>query len=747
MGPHEAFAWPQRTQEAERLELLLATQRAIADCGADLGSVTRLIAERAMALSGGDGAMVSMLDGDELDTVAAAGIAARHQNTRRPLSTSLVRHAVEARATLLITDTERDPRINQAMRARTGDRSHICVPLFRGADPVAALSVMASDAARPLDEDARRTLELLAVMLSSAVSNAAALEAEREEVAALSRFEAIFTGSVMGIVVLDADGTIMEHNPAFRELLGVGAELVGGRRLSVFLPAEDQPVARGLLAEVMRGERDAVRFEHRLVRGDGGTLWVSASISVVRAAAGGADFAIAAVQDITQARLAEQALAEQAEVNRHQALHDALTGLANRTLFQDRTEQAILAAERKGGSAAVLLIDLDRFKQVNDSLGHPAGDALLIELAGRLRQAVRASDTVARLGGDEFALLLHDTAGPEDALVVAERVKTALVEPVTVDGLALSVEASIGIALYPRDGTDTETLVRRADAAMYHAKAGTLGYTFHEHDHEVQDTWRLTLIDELRHAIDRDELLIHYQPKARLMDGAVRSCEALLRWRHPERGLLSAEEFIPLAQHTGLIGPISLRVIDGALRQIRAWLDDGVELAVAVNLAPRNLLDSGFPAQVAALLDRHGIEPELLELEVTESAVISDLVRTKSVLDRLSAMGIRLSIDDFGTGFSSLAHLRRLPVDEIKIDRSFVAGIETDRNDAAIVRSMIELGASLELDVVAEGVETKRVWDWLSELGCTSAQGFLLCRPLPGEQLREWLASRPRSSA
>ena len=467
----------------------------------------------------------------------------------------------------------------------------------------------------------------------------------------------------------------------------------------------------------------------------------------MRAAAGGADFAIAAVQDITQARLAEQALAEQAEVNRHQALHDALTGLANRTLFQDRTEQAILAAERKGGSAAVLLIDLDRFKQVNDSLGHPAGDALLIELAGRLRQAVRASDTVARLGGDEFALLLHDTAGPEDALVVAERVKTALVEPVTVDGLALSVEASIGIALYPRDGTDTETLVRRADAAMYHAKAGTLGYTFHEHDHEVQDTWRLTLVDELRHAIDRDELRIHYQPKARLMDGAVRSCEALLRWQHPERGLLSAEEFIPLAQHTGLIGPISLRVIDGALRQIRAWLDDGVRA--------RRRGQPRAPQPARLRLPGPGRGPARPPRHRARAAGARGHRVGRDLRPRPHQVGARPALGDGDPALDRrLRHRlllarapRRLPVDEIKIDRSFVAGIETDRNDAAIVRSMIELGASLELDVVAEGVETKRVWDWLSELGCTSAQGFLLCRPLPGEQLREWLASRPRSSA
>jgi diguanylate cyclase (GGDEF)-like protein len=433
------------------------------------------------------------------------------------------------------------------------------------------------------------------------------------------------------------------------------------------------------------------------------------------------------------------------ERERRARLLDPLTGLADRTLF---LEQLARALERGGPGLAVFCIDLDRFKLINDSLGHEAGDRLLVEVARRLRETVRAADTVARLGDDEFMVLCEECPDAATARVVAQRLNDALSAPVVLDGRTVYTSGSIGVLLPGELPAGAEEVMRDADAAMHAAKRRGKGrsavFDAGMRGHAME---RLELEADLRRALETDELVPYFQPIVDTQSGEIRAFEALVRWQHPERGLLDAQEFIPLAQHTGLIGPISMRVIDGALRQVRAWLDAGIELAVAVNVAPRNLLDSGFPAQVAALLDRHGVEPGLLELEVTESALIADLVRTKAVLEQLSAMGIRLSIDDFGTGFSSLAHLRRLPVDEIKIDRSFVAGIETDRNDAAIVRSMIELGASLELDVVAEGVETKRVWDWLSELGCTSAQGFLLCRPLPGEQLREWLASRPRSSA
>ena len=306
--------------------------------------------------------------------------------------------------------------------------------------------------------------------------------------------------------------------------------------------------------------------------------------------------------------------------------------------------------------------------------------------------------------------------------------QAAIETPMTLQGLSLSLESSIGIALYPDDGDDVETLLQCADGAMYQAKEEKSGSAFYDSSRVRQDTARLTLMGELRRALDRRELVLFYQPKAVLADGEVHAVEALLRWEHPVRGLVAPDDFIPAAQQTGLIKPLTRYVIDEALRQCRSWQDEGLRLAIAVNLSARNLLDADLPELVAALLERWNVEPCLLELEITESAMLADPTRTKLILERLSAMGIRLSIDDFGTGYSSLAYLKRLPVSEVKVDRSFVLNMETDEDDATIVRSTIDLARNLGLDVVAEGVETKAVWDRLRTLGCTAAQGYYLSR-------------------
>jgi EAL domain-containing protein (putative c-di-GMP-specific phosphodiesterase class I) len=319
-------------------------------------------------------------------------------------------------------------------------------------------------------------------------------------------------------------------------------------------------------------------------------------------------------------------------------------------------------------------------------------------------------------------------------------------EPIAVQGLPLSIEASIGIAVCPDDGDDAETLLRRADVAMYHAKDEKLGYAFYDGAIGRRDPARLTLVGELRRALEERELTLHYQPQAVLAGGEVRSVEALLRWQHPERGIIPPDEFIPIAQQTGLIKPLTLYVIDEALGQTAAWLDAGLELAVAVNVSARNLLDADFPAQVRDLLERWGVPPKLLVLELTESTMIAEPVRTRAVLEQLAAMGIRLSIDDFGTGYSSLAYLTRLPIAEIKIDRSFVTGMEESGDDATIVRSTIDLGRNLGLEVVAEGVETRLVWNRLRSLGCTIAQGYFLSRPLPAAELLDWVVDHRSTS-
>jgi diguanylate cyclase (GGDEF)-like protein/PAS domain S-box-containing protein len=548
------------------------------------------------------------------------------------------------------------------------------------------------------------------------------------------------------VLVISADGQVIDANPAMVQLLGFESADQIERQFARHIHPDDRDGVLAAVRELLAGGANSLRQHHRLVRGDGREIWVSASLSIVRDAEGQVSFGILMIQDDTERKTAEEALLRQSELNEHQALHDALTDLPNRTLFRDRIEHAIALAKREGGQLAVAMLDLDRFKDVNDSLGHHAGDALLVEIGRRLRETLRCSDTVARLGGDEFGVLISKPHSKRDVAVVIEKIRAALEQPVIVDGLGLPAEGSIGIAIYPQHGGDVETLLRHADVAMYAAKDEKAGYLFYDASRSESDPARLTLVSELRRAIEQRELVLYYQPKAALSSGEVRSVEALLRWNHPTRGLVGPDEFIPLAQQTGLIKPLTLYVLAEALEQCRAWGREGMVLGVAVNLSVRNLLDAEFPDQVRRLLDKHGVDPGLLELEITESTVLSDPVRTKRVLDKLDAMGVSLSIDDFGTGYSSLSYLSQLPVNEIKIDRSFVMNMTECDNDAVIVRSTIDLARNLGLQVVAEGVETEQAWDELSELGCTLAQGYYLTRPVPAADLTQWLRRRPQQA-
>jgi diguanylate cyclase (GGDEF)-like protein len=422
---------------------------------------------------------------------------------------------------------------------------------------------------------------------------------------------------------------------------------------------------------------------------------------------------------------------------RHQALHDALTGLPNRAHLYRRAEKAV----RRDQLSALLLIDLDRFKEVNDTLGHDQGDALLVEVAERLRASVRRSDTLARLGGDEFAVLLTDLPHRGAAVELADRLLEALRRPFALGGVAVELAASIGVALCPDHGTDAGTLVQRADVAMYSAKAAHTGIETYDPERDPYSEDRLTLLSELRRALNEDELVLHYQPKVAVASRAVTGVEALVRWQHPQRGLLGPGEFVPLAERTGMIAELTRWVLEAALAQCRRWSDAGVHLPVAINIAAANVLDSTLPNLVADALARHGVPGELLECEISEHTVMSDPRRAIDVLGRLRALGVRLSLDDFGTGHSSLAYLKRLPLDEVKIDRSFVLGMAEDDNDAVIVRSTIDLARNLGLEVVAEGVETEAVLNDLAALRCDVAQGYLLSRPLPAAQLGEWLVA------
>jgi diguanylate cyclase (GGDEF)-like protein/PAS domain S-box-containing protein len=735
-------------ERANRLERIIATQRDIAAASSvDLEHVMDVIVDRAMALTRAEGAMVSLIEGDMVVTRATKGIVAGFKGNRRPLSQSVTRFAIADRLPLLIERAEDDPRLNPQVRAKVGDRSHICVPLFAGEQPVGTLSVMSTSEVERLNEEDRQTLELLAGVLSEGVSRAAESEAKRNQLEALARFEAIYQGALSGVLVMSADGLVIDANPAMVELLGFDSQDQIEREFAVHIHPDDREQVLTAVRELLAGDSNSLHQQHRLIRADGNVVWVSASLSIVREPDGRPNFGIVMVQDDTERKAAEEALLRQSELNEHQALHDGLTGLPNRTLFRDRIEQAIAVALREDGQLAVAMMDLDRFKDVNDSLGHHAGDALLVEIGQRLRGVLRSSDTVARLGGDEFGVLISKPRTDRDVALVIEKVRAVLEQPVIVDDLALPAEASIGIAMFPAHGQDVDTLLRHADVAMYSAKEEKTGYVFYDGSRNETDPARLTLVSELRRAIEEHELVLYYQPKAALANGAVQSVEALLRWDHPTRGLVGPDEFIPLAQQTGLIKPLTLYVLDEALSQCRAWTQAGMALNVAINISIRNLLDAHFPELVRTLLEKWQVDPAMLELEITESTVLSDPIRTKRVLGRLSAMGIVLSIDDFGTGYSSLSYLSQLPVNEIKIDRSFVMNMAECENDAVIVRSTIDLARNLGLHVVAEGVETERAWHELNELGCTMAQGYYLSRPVPAAELTEWLQSRPEGCA
>jgi diguanylate cyclase (GGDEF)-like protein len=426
----------------------------------------------------------------------------------------------------------------------------------------------------------------------------------------------------------------------------------------------------------------------------------------------------------------------QMEEIEYRALYDDLSGLPNRTQFRDRIEAALV-----GSSAAVMLLDLDRFKEINDALGHRSGDFLLRELGTRLADRIGDEASFARLGGDEFGILLPG-ASIDDALAEAERVHAALEIPFALGGLPLEIATSIGIAHFPEHGDDVETLLQRADVAMYLAKGAHVGTAVYDIEQDANDADRLALAAELRRAIEQEQLVLHYQPKAALASGLVVGVEALVRWEHPERGLVPPNDFIPVAERTGLIKPLSRYVLGSAIRQCRDWNAEGRDLHVAVNLTIPDLLDVTLPDFIAGLLEETRVRPSQLELELTESTILADPFRVHQVLTRFNEMGIGLAIDDFGTGYSSFAYLKRLPVQTIKIDRSFVMGMCEDESDATIVRSTVDLARNLGLGVVAEGVESQEIWDALRAQGCSLAQGYFISRPVPADELAQVLDAR-----
>lgn len=546
----------------------------------------------------------------------------------------------------------------------------------------------------------------------------------------------VFDSTQEGILITDPDSRITAVNRAFSDITGyTEAEVLGATPRILKSGRHDEAFYQTLWKSLEVSGFWQGEIWNRRKNGELYPQWQT--INSVRDAAGQVSHYIAVFSDISQIKHAQEKLL-------HLAHHDSLTGLPNRLLLRARLEHALERAHREGSQVAVLFVDLDRFKHVNDSLGHTLGDALLQKAAQRLKGLVRRADTVARLGGDEFTIVLEALQEAGDASRVAETLIRALADPFPIDGHELATSASIGIALYPRDGGSAENLLANADAAMYRAKEEGGGvYRFYTEQLTARATERVLLESQLRRAIQQDELFLHYQPQVDLASGRVIGIEALVRWQHPQQGTLSPARFIPLAEETGFIIPLGEWVLHRACAQAKTWLEAGAVFGrIAVNVAGRQIQRGDLVETVRRVLDETGLPAERLELEVTESCIMGQAESAIGMLQALRALGVRIAIDDFGTGYCSLTYLKRLPIDKLKMDQGFVRDLPNDENDAAIARAVLALGHSLQLTVIAEGVETRAQRDFLRAEGCEQAQGYLYSRPLDAEGAIAWMRNR-----
>ena len=553
------------------------------------------------------------------------------------------------------------------------------------------------------------------------------------------RFRSLVLNTSDVIVILSPDGTIEYQSPSAERIWGYQPSELDATSLLALVHDDDLPVAQDLVAQALGRPRLGLAAELRLRLADGAWCYfevVATNLLRDPRIRG----IVATFHDVSERKSFEQALS-------YQAFHDALTDLPNRSLFVDRLERALVRSVRHGGSVGVLFLDIDNFKLINDSLGHSIGDQLLLAVTRRIQGCLRREDTLARLSGDEFAILVEDVPGVDDALRVAQRVLQGLQAPFALDGHEVFASASIGVVLSAPDRDRPDDLLRDADLAMYRAKAnGKSRYEVFDHTMNARVTERLALETSLRRALERGEFRVHYQPIIDLADGEVSGFEALVRWEHPKRGLVSPLDFIPLAEETGLILPIGRWVLEESCRQIVAWqrlIGPERRLMLSVNISARQLQHPGLVETVAEILEQTGLEPSSLKLELTESLMMHDLDLTIERLRALLALGIELALDDFGTGYSSLAYLRRLPVSFLKIDRSFVKQLGVDPEDSAIVRAIVSLAHDLGMTVVGEGVETDGQRRELRRLGCSYGQGYLFSRPVSADVAEALLVHQP----
>ena len=732
--------------EAARLSAIIEAQHAIAMAGLDLDEVMRLIVRFASSLTNSTGSVIAMVDGDEMVYRAGEGALADAEGTRLRRDASLSGLCARTGEILTCDDAMVDPRVDAATCRRLGVGSLLAVPLVYEQHTIGVLQTMHHETHAFGQQDVA-TLQLMTGLLSSAMSMCDAFAAEQQALEALMMSEERFRGMLemapVGACIVSEEGIFESVNASICELYGYTREELTGQPYTLVLPAAGSTGtgAHHPPALVIGEQRQG---EGLVLARDGRELTVLTN-SVVFVGDDSRIHCAFFVFDITERKQFEKHLT-------HAAHHDALTGLPNRVLYQDRLGQALPAAQRQGHPLSILMIDLNGFKVVNDTFGHDAGDKLLREVAQRLQPVVRSGDTVARLGGDEFGVVLpgSDEAG---ATRVANKIRAALAPAIILDGHEVYVGGSVGIAVYGDHGDDAESLQKAADLAMYAAKEDGGDFAVYtpalaadpteaRAGKEPRERRRSSISAELRQAITRGDLRLHYQPLVSCTDGRVRRVEALVRWQHPEQGLLPPAYFITAAEQSGAITPLTIWVLEEALRQYQAWRRQGLDLGIAVNVSLRTLREPQFPDLVVALLREFRITPGDLTLEITENSMLEEHEQTLTVLRALADLGVRIALDDVGIGHSSLEYITQLPVHELKVDRSFL-GAAPGSKGHAVVCCILGLGAALNLSVVVEGVETQEAWDWLIGMGCEWAQGYFMSRPLPPAALELWYKARP----
>lgn len=746
----------------QQLRRLNRTLRMISECNEALvhsnaeGDLINLICREIVEVGGYRMAWVGYAETDEDRTVrpvASAGHddgflgSAKISWADAPHGQGTSGSAIRSGTVIAARDILTNPRFApwQAEARKRGYASSLALPLKDGNGTFGVLNIYAGEP-DAFDADEVKLLGELADDLAYGIVSLRAREERRKAVEALAeteeRFRSLSSSAQDPVIMIDERGAITYWNSAAERVFGYPGDAVLGKNLyQTIFPDRCWKDSDGGLRQFSHAENGSAAgtvVEISARRADGSEF--PAELSTGTVSVRGETGAVVVVRDITERKSYQEQL-------EHRATHDPLTGLPNRVLLKDRIEQAIAHGRRHGSEVAVVLVDLDRFKNVNDSMGHQVGDVLLQEVAHRLEECLRGTDTVARfdggtvarLGGDEFALVLSEMADDERLSTVIQRVLAEISRPHEIQGREFVATCSIGISLYPGDGDDVDTLLRNADAALYQAKdGGRNNYQFYTAELNAKAFERLSVETDLRRAVSRREFSLHYQPQIDVNTGKLIGAEALLRWQHPKLGTVFPARFVSIAEDSGLIVPIGEWVIEEACRQNKAWQDAGhPPIPVAVNISAVQFRRENFVETVTRILAETGLSPQCLELEITESVVMHDAQRVVEQLVRLKEVGVQLAIDDFGTGYSSLSYLKRFPVDKLKIDMSFVREIPADSDAAAIAAVIIGIGRTLGLQVIAEGVETIEQLPALKAQGCNQAQGYYFSRPLPPEQFQE----------